>query len=374
MVIVVLTSVFFAGADSIYRQYFSIPVTYYDFHHDGSNPDFAGLYKTGGEKMVAQKLLSGAIQSNPNLTDTYASAGKDVSRWYIPWSVGRYDTVNGAISDTAFKNIAIPDSIRFSEFMQCTINPSDTVEDSVFIEGEFAYVDQRIIYDSTCAITSGIFQYGSASVDNGYPLDGLGFGNEGATHNDAYSMRIHNRFIYHPTDSIFASCQENFWVFVNDTLVIDGGNRPGNYSFGRKLDSLGLVAGQEYNFDVFSAYCTGNGEFILDINFSFVNKRAGVDTLTVPVLRHSKYTRGNLSFGTNRIIALPAGSANVKISMFYPNGKVIASLSKKTSGERMLDLNRMLPKITGMVLVKVECLNQSNKALSMEIRRIALVK
>jgi hypothetical protein len=157
-----------------YPATIKIPVTYYDFHSDGSNPEFekvgSGISPHLG--MIADTL---DVQRKPVLGPVpYLNC--QIAKWFRPWTPGDFSipnytnpaatTCSNPITtvsyDTAFKNIVIQDTLTFT-------------------------------YQ---AGTSGTYQYSNA---NFFPLDGKGFGAEiiqGVlrTHNYSFSMELHYEF------------------------------------------------------------------------------------------------------------------------------------------------------------------------------------
>jgi len=90
-----------------------------------------------------------------------------------------------------------------------------------------------------------------------FPLDGLGFGNEGRDHNFHFTTEIHASFLYSGGEVFTFRGDDDVWVFVNRRLALDlGGLHPpkgGTIDFDTMAVQLGLTRGSRYDFDVFHA-------------------------------------------------------------------------------------------------------------------------
>lgn len=120
---------------------------------------------------------------------------------------------------------------------------------------DVAGVNQRLEQDLVLAQTSpGIYAYDS---DAYFPLDGLGFGNEGNPHNYHFTTELHAQFTYQGGEVFTFRGDDDVWVFVNGHLAIDiGGVHSASLAsvdFDARAAELGITVGQTYAIDFFQA-------------------------------------------------------------------------------------------------------------------------
>lgn len=100
---------------------------------------------------------------------------------------------------------------------------------------------------------------GTFTYDNGafFPLDGLGFGEEGNAHNYHFTLELHTEFLYEGGEVFRFTGDDDLWVFVNGNLGIDLGGVHGAMVGEIDLDAqaaqLGIVPGNIYRLEFFFA-------------------------------------------------------------------------------------------------------------------------
>ncbi len=235
-IILVLAFQFQTPAQTILQ----IPVTFYDFHADGSNPDFEPGLSTCGT-LNCLKNLDGLyvnevqstldIQGKP-ISGSSPHFSQRVGKWFIPWQPG---------------DLSIPIYSTDGTYLRDTITKTDTAYKNITIQDSLPF--------SLVSGTAGVYQFNNSSF---FRLDGKGFGNEpsgiSSPHNYSFTMQIHREFTYQAGLIFQIQGDDDIWIFVNGTMVIDLGGFHGPLSALVNLDNLqGLIVGQKYKFDLFYA-------------------------------------------------------------------------------------------------------------------------
>ncbi len=100
-------------------------------------------------------------------------------------------------------------------------------------------------------VQTGVYQFEDYSF---FPLNNDGFGIESPNvNNQHFTLHTSAKFIYDPGQFVSISADDDAWLYIDGQLAVDlGGLHPAR-SGSVDLDTLGLVAGQEYEFDLFFA-------------------------------------------------------------------------------------------------------------------------
>ena len=97
---------------------------------------------------------------------------------------------------------------------------------------------------------SGLFVYDSNAF---FPIDDLGFGNQGNDHNFHFTTLVHTSFTYKGGEEFTFRGDDDLWMFVNNQLALDIGGLHSAVEDSIQMDTLGLTIGETYPMDIFHA-------------------------------------------------------------------------------------------------------------------------
>ncbi len=99
-------------------------------------------------------------------------------------------------------------------------------------------------------------------IDDGTPF-ATSFGNQGVNHNFSFTVEIHTVFTFKGGEFFKFRGDDDVWVFINKKRVIDLGGIHGPKEAQVNVDTVGLVVGQTYALDFFSAERHQGGSNVL---------------------------------------------------------------------------------------------------------------
>lgn len=129
-------------------------------------------------------------------------------------------------------------------------------------------IPYSITLDNGQEEAGGLYSYAVEKPNYFFPIDGLGWGDTavdryGHHRNFYFTYEIHTEFTYIPEDErdydmIFSfTGDDDVWVYINGTLVVDlggvHGQAHGSVNLDDVADELGLVEGENYTLDFFFA-------------------------------------------------------------------------------------------------------------------------
>jgi len=103
-------------------------------------------------------------------------------------------------------------------------------------------------------LSPGFWEYSNSDF---FPINDMGFGNQGRHKNFHFTLETHLKFFYVEGGSFSFKGDDDLWIFINGKLAIDLG---GVHSVQEKVvhlddiaDELGIEPGNTYSFDLFFA-------------------------------------------------------------------------------------------------------------------------
>jgi fibro-slime domain-containing protein len=236
-----------------------MPVIYYDYLSDKTNPEFnqngwgtPNMTLGTFQNMVNKKLtdftsydasyFNRVTIGKPTKSSNFVpNRSCGLNMWFKDWvnmpKVFRYnagDDCSQTISDPtgdAWRNVKRKSTLTF------TLDPS---------QGKNVYTYSRM--GDVATSNPATNKCGQAEF---FPLDAFGKDPATSSHNYGFCMEMHTTFT-HQSGLIFEfTGDDDTWVYINDSLVIDLGGVHASENKSLVLDELPLSFGKTYNFDFF---------------------------------------------------------------------------------------------------------------------------
>ncbi len=253
MLMIVVSGSHFRSSSQSFPDTLWVPVIFYDYHSDCSNPEFEvpckGYPPNGNVIWVGMVLYDqvgwDTLNADHFQLDSIPKPIYDPDRigyqtrlgyWYRPWEQG------GGKEDHTIPLYAVEEIGYYDEI----VYRGDST-----VDHDTAFKDV-VIHDSLPFIHSGggVYEF---EDDNFFPLDGRGFGTEGRYHNYSFTMELHRPFIMQANQTFEFSGDDDVWVFVDDRLVMDIGGIHTAQSGSFNTSDLSLDNGEAYTLSFFYA-------------------------------------------------------------------------------------------------------------------------
>lgn len=242
-----------------------LPVIFYDYRADGSNPAFQQeVCRVGRQEGLVDSTLGPNRKPVLNLdgapVDYPAQCYQTLGQWF--WPSG----TNGPSNAVSFYY----DGARW-RYSGLSPRPGGTMGEYIAADYTENYEMSNIViydslpfylYDSTDA-TYRFQRIEYSSHPGFFGIDDRGYGNEPDSvdswtnpgHNYGFSMELHHKFIYRRGLRFNFLGDDDVWVFINDSLMIDLGGLHQSLEKGISLDGLSgwLKEDSVYSLDLF--YC-----------------------------------------------------------------------------------------------------------------------
>lgn len=243
-----------------------MPVTYYDYRADGTNPDFepAGYTESGaGLRMqMVQPYLDAERKPLLLMDQAY---NEHVEEWFRPSGTGPEAVFSVADDGHCVWSGLTGYQGRTGEYVGQAFSATD-------------FMACVVIYDSLPFVPYDSLHTGVAPLDDAsllgrrayacyspefFPVDSSGFGADPASypaygwtndgnHNYSFAMEMHALVVWSGDDVLLYRGDDDAWAFIGNQKISDMGGIHRAMSTKVNLSSMGLVSGSAYTFDFFA--------------------------------------------------------------------------------------------------------------------------
>ena len=242
-------------AQGVLPQTINVPVVFYDFHADGSNPNFEPpnyeeVPQSERDNSPTPGLRTGMVLNTLSADRKPIYSGLNrryndrLDEWFRP---------SGA-PNAVFHYNGVRGRWEWSNLVSYQGRPDEFVGQNYVASYNMANV---VIYETLPFTlhdaTTGTYQFYDP---NFFPLDNRGFGTEPATYpaynwtntqnrNFSFSMELHHQFTYRRGLRFDFTGDDDVWAFINNRLCMDLGGIHGALDGSIDLDTIaGLVEGE----------------------------------------------------------------------------------------------------------------------------------
>lgn len=182
--------------------------------------------------MVQDKLVDGLPARVDSLDFPWSicSAGHEIEKWFVPQVVAR-DASGKEYTNATCRDIDL--SLDEEGFWLADFTNEDDCNDTV--NPGFYPIDDFEYLDDAKTVKNPKFDWNVS----------------GCRHNYSFSMKISAQFQYIPGQYFEFRGDDDVWVYINNRLVVDIGGCHSPVEGAVNLDTLGLIEGKEYPFNIF---------------------------------------------------------------------------------------------------------------------------